>query len=168
MIEIIKPKREDYPEIVALVNNTEKIFFSIYPPEEVKCRGICTESFESLVDGEDRGEYLIIKKSSEIVAFSNFRLKNEQTVWISSLYIKESEQRRGYGSILIKKIEEWAKKMKAKVVTLETSEKAFWAVNFYLKNNYRILEKTNLKNFPFDQILKKDPVKGRHIFAKEI
>lgn len=168
MIKILKPKKEDYSKIALLVNEAEKIYFSIYSEEELKYIKICQESVKNLIESEKTRKYLIIKDDFKIVAFASFRLKNAQTVWISSLYVKKSKQGKGYGSILIKKIESSAKRMGASVVALETSKKASWAVNFYLKNQYHILKLSNLKFFPFDKILEKAPVKNRYIFAKDI
>ena len=168
MIKILKPKREDYPEIVSLVNNADKVFLSIYSKEELKYIKIGHENVENLIACEKKRKYLIVKEGAEIVAFASFRLKNEQTVWISSLYVKKNKQKNGYGSILIKRIEFLAKRMKAIVVALETSKKASWAVNFYLKNTYHIIKRPTLKTFPFDKILEKPPVTNRYIFAKEI
>lgn len=168
MIKILKPKREDYPEIVSLVNNADKVFLSIYSKEELKYIKIGHESVENLIAGERKRKYLMVKEGVEIVAFSSFRLKNEQTVWISSLYVKKNKQGKGYGSILINRIELLAKKMMANVVALETSKKALWAVKFYLKNNYRALKLSDLESFPFNRILEKDPVKNRYVFAKDI
>jgi hypothetical protein len=65
-------------------------------------------------------------------------------------------------------VEEIARERGAKVVVLETERQADWAVNFYLKNNYKILSEEDLKVFPFDMVLDKPPVPNRYIFGKII
>lgn len=168
MSKITKPIREDYAEIADLVNESEKIYFTIYTKEELEQISICNESVESLIESENRQKYLIIRDNEEIVAFASFRLKNEEVVWVSSLFVKPNKQKKNYGSALLKEIELSAKDIDAKVVALETSEKATWAVNFYLKNNYKILKVEDMQNPPFTKILEKPPVEGRHVFVKEL
>jgi len=96
------------------------------------------------------------------------RLKNEQTVWISSLYVRVDLQGKGYGSKLLKKIENFAFKNMAKVVVLETEKEAKWAVSFYLKNGYKKITKNILAKFPFDRVLEKPPVPNRYILGKVV
>jgi len=168
MIAILKPKRNDYPKIVSLINEADKIFFTIHSKKEALKLEVSQENVANLVAGEKLRRYLIVKSGSEIVAFASFRLKNDQTVWISLLYVKEAKQHCGYGAILINKIETWAKKSRAKVVALETDKKAFWAIKFYLKLGYKIIKPADLKKFPFDKISDKAPASGRCIFGKEI
>jgi len=168
MIAILKPKRKEYPELISLINEADEIFFQIHSKKDAIEIGISNETVQNLIDGEKIRKYLVIKDDLEIVASASFRLKNDQTVWVSSLFVKKNKQSRGYGTTLLKKIEFWTKKQKAKVVVLEADKKAFWAVNFYLKNNYKIIKPVGLKKYPFDKVLDKAPVRGRYILGKEI
>jgi GNAT superfamily N-acetyltransferase len=168
MPTITKPKRSDYPEIVALINEADQVFLTIHSAAEARKLEVGQEDVANLVAGEKLRRYLVVKEGEAIVAFVSFRLKNVQTAWISLLYVKVNRQHRGYGVLLIKRIEAWAKRSGAQVVALETDKKAGWAVNFYLKLGYKLLKPTDLKRSPFDQLSDKAPACGRCLFGKEI
>lgn len=168
MIKVIRPKRNYYAEIVKLVNDADKVFFDIYTAKEAKEIGVANETEESLIKGESNRNYLILKYNDRIVAFVSFRLKNPQTVWISSLYVDNNHQRKGFGCALLNEVEQIAKNQDAKVVVCETEIKAKWAVNFYIKCGYSILKKEDLNKYPFDQVLDKELVSNRYIFGKVV
>lgn len=81
-------------------------------------------------------------------------------------YILNNEQGKWFGSIFIREIENQVIKLWAKVLVFETDNKAYWANNFYRKNNYQILTDIGLKNIPFDKVLEKPQVPWRYIFWK--
>ncbi len=162
------PTRKDYKEIVQLVNEADCVFFDIYTKSEASEVGVSNFAEEDLVSGEKVKKYLVLWDNGAIVAFASFRLKNKQTVWISSLYVRVDLQGQGYGSKLLKEIENFALKNKAKTVVLETEKKAKWAVDFYLKNGYKKITKNGLAKFPFNKVLEKLPVPNRYILGKVI
>jgi len=165
---IEKPKREDYSEIADFSNGADKEFLKFYSEEQAKEMGICSETAEGLIEGEKTREYLCLKVNNEIVSFVSFRLKNPQTIWISHICTNPDFQGKGYGARLMKKVEDIAKERGAKVVVLETEPRADWAVNFYLKNNYKILSESDLEIFPFDMVLDKPSVPNRYILGKVV
>ena len=168
MITIIKPKRSDYPKIVSLINEADQAFLTIHSPREAFKLEVGQENIENLIAGEKLRKYLVVKSGAEIVAFASFRLKNSQTVWLSLLYTKANQQHHGYGAMLIRRIEAFAKRSRAHVVALETDKKALWAVQFYLKQGFRQLKPADLIKPPFDKIADKAPSRGRCLFGKEI
>ena len=168
MIKAVIPERTDYEEIVILVNDADKIFFSIYSSKDASEVGVANETVQSLIKGEPNRKYLILRDANKIVAFTSFRLKNSQTVWISSLYVHINYHRKGFGATLLKEIEEIAKKEGARVVVGETETKADWAIKFYIKSGYSILKKEDLKKFPYNQVLDKEPVSNRYIIGKMV
>ena len=167
-IVIEKPKREDYEEIADISNRADEPFFKLYNAEIAKEIGFATETEERLIEGEETREYLCLKINNQIVSFVSFHLKNPQTIWISHICTNQDFQGKGYGAKLIHKIEEIAEERGAKVVVLETEKRADWAVNFYLKNNYKTLSDEDLKIYPFDMVLNKPQVLNRYIFGKII
>lgn len=166
MFKISIPARKDYKEIVHLVNEADSVFFDIYTQDEAKEVGVGNLTKEDLISGEKTRNYLILKNKNNIIAFASFRLKNSQTVWISSFYVKVGFQGKGYGKSLLSAIEDFTVKHKANVVVLETEKKAAWAVNFYLKNGYKKLAIRNLAKFPFNKVIDKKPVPNRYILGK--
>lgn len=167
-MKITTPTRKDYKEIVYLVNEADRVFFDIYTKSEASEVGVSNLTEENLLSGEKTKRYFILKNAGVIVAFASFRLKNEQTLWISSLYVRVDSQGKGFGSKLLKEIENFAAKNKVKVVVLETEKKAKWAVEFYLKNGYKKITKNGLHKFPFNKVLEKPPVSNRYILGKVV
>jgi ribosomal protein S18 acetylase RimI-like enzyme len=167
-IIIEKPKRKDYKEIADISNQADEPFLKLYNAEIAKEIGFATETEERLMEGEKTREYLCLKVDNQIVSFVSFHLKNSQTVWISHICTNSDFQGKGYGAKLMIKVEEIAKERGAKVVVLETEKQADWAVNFYLKNNYKILSDEDLKIYPFDMALNKPQPPNRYIFGKII
>ena len=167
-MKISLPTRKDYKEIVSLVNEADRVFFGIYTKSEALEVGVSKLTTDELISGKKAKKYLVLQDSKKMLAFASFRLKNEQTVWISSLYVRVDLQGKGYGSKLLKEVENFAFKNMAKVVVLETEKKAKWAVNFYLKNGYKKITKNGLTKFPFDKVLEKPPVPNRYILGKVV
>lgn len=168
MITFQKPKRNEYPKIVDLVNKADSIYFDIYSKKITEEMHISSETVDDLINGENKKEYICIYKNNNLVGFASFRVKNIQTLWLSEFYIDVEYQKSGFGTLLLGKIEEIAKKKKVLVVVLETDKNALWSVNFYKKNKYIILDKVALKKFPFNLVLEKDPVEYRYMFGKII
>lgn len=165
-IEIKKPNRSEYTNIAKLINSAEEIYASIRSPEMMNALGTGKHTAKDLEDGEGKREYLSLYVGERIVAFVSYRFKNEQTVWVSMLYVDPNEQRKGYGATLLEYVENLAKKSGILVSVLETDKKAYWSINFYKKRGYRILSSEDIKVFPFDRVLDKDPVDGRYLFGK--
>ncbi|NCU39867.1 GNAT family N-acetyltransferase [Candidatus Falkowbacteria bacterium] len=168
MMKIFTPDRKNYSEIVDLINESDSIFFNIYTERELEEIHVADFTIEDLILGEKSREYIVLAEDDRIVSFVSFRLKNDQTIWISSLYVDKKEQKKGYGSRLLKEVEKVALKREVSTVVLETAEKAKWAVNFYLKNGYQILSVHDLKLFPYDKVIDKTPAPNRFIFGKKI
>lgn len=166
MITFNKPKKSEYKTIVDLVNTADSIYLSIYSEELAKEMYISTETVDDLIKWEKNREYLCVYKNNIIVWFASFRVKNNQTLWLSMFYINTKYQKEWFWSIFLSKIEKIAKNKWVLVLVLETDINANWAVKFYKKNKYIILDKYDLKKCPFDMILDKDPVKWRYIFGK--
>jgi len=165
---IIKPTRDDYSQIADISNRADEEFLKFYSKEQAKEIGFGTETAEDLMEGEKTREYLCLKVDNKIISFVSFRLKNPQTIWVSHICTDPNFQKKGYGAKLMQRVEEIAKERNAKVVVLETESRAEWAVNFYLKNNYKILSEEDLKVFPFNMVLDKPPVPNRYVLGKTI
>lgn len=169
MLKVYKPDKKDYKTIADIYNKAHKSFLDIYSEEERKALvGDETETEEGVALTAKTREFLCVKEDDEkVLAYSSFRLKNNQTVWVSSLYVSLEHQGGGIGKLLLDAMENWAIKQGAKVIVLETHKKADWAINFYKKHNYEIIN-DKLKEYPFDKVLDKDPVPGRPILGKVI
>ncbi len=165
-LEIFTPHKEDYTEMAILHNESHKKFLDIYSEEELEAykEGI-TETSESLEETALTRKIIAVKENGKILGYSVFRKKNEETVWISSLYVDPITQGKGVGTKLLSEIELFAKGNKCKVVALETHKDAIWAINFYEKNGYQIVNKV-INEYPFNHILDNPPVPNRPLLAK--
>lgn len=67
-------------------------------------------------------------------------------LWIDTLFVSESVRGNGYGSKLIKRIEDEARNNGCKYAYLNSF--SFQSVNFYKKQGYKVFGE--LKNFPID------------------
>ena len=151
-MEIVKAQESDYPQMVEIYANSHEPFWSIYDEEEKTAfESNRTESVESFMKTSESKEIICAKENGEILGYAVFRLKNPETVWISSLYIDTKHQNKGIGSFLLKSIEKFTKEHEAKVVALETHRNANWAINFYLKNGFYVIN-DQLDLEPFNKI----------------
>jgi len=143
-------------------------FWNIYSEEEKEAFvDSKTETVESLLETSQSRTIISAKEGDRVLGYGVFRKKNDTVVWISSLYVDPESQGKGIGSSLLKEIEMFAKEYDCKVVALETHRDASWAINFYLKHGYEIVNDA-IDTFPFNQILEKPPVPNRPLIAKVI
>jgi len=167
-MEILIPKKEDYARIAEIYNQAHKPFEAIYSKEEkIAFAENNIETAESIKETALSKKLICLKDVEEILGFAVFRKKNDETVWVNSLYVDPKKQGSGYGVSLLIEIEKFAKENHCKVVALETHRNAVWALNFYKKNGYEIVNE-KMAEFPFNKILDKPPVPNRPILAKVI
>ena len=164
---VCAPAKQDFQGIADVYNKSHERFLNIYSEEEQKVFAR-TETKTSIEEMSERRDMLCVKNDAGmVIGYAAFRLKNEQTVWLSALYVLPDCERRGVGKVLLCGVERWAKEKGAKVVVLETHRNADWAINFYTKNGYELInDKAKLKVYPFDRALEKDPVAGRPFLGK--
>ncbi len=168
-MDIESPVESDYQRIAEIYNEAIKPFYTIYSEEEKEAyAGSLIETAESVADMVSRRTVLVLKDASGfIVGFAAFRKKNDTVVWISELYIDPKEQGKGYGGILLEKVEEYTKQQGCTLVALETHRDALWALNFYKKNGYETVN-DKVSEFPYSEILEKPPVPNRPLIAKVV
>ncbi len=168
MQTICTPSRKEYPIIVQLIKKAEAKFADIYSPEEAGSIDVATETVDDLLEGETSRAYLVLKIDGVIAAFASFRWVNSKNVWLSSLFVDPACQRQGCGETLISEVEKEAAMKGAVTVALETHPKADWAVQFYLKQGYRVLNKEDLTRPPFDQAMDKEFAPSRVLLGKQL
>jgi len=167
-MDIVSSTIEDFPIIAEIHNRANCIYYSIYSTTELKNLHDLIETTESIAETA-KSKFILCAKGIDNVTtgYIIFRIKNKSVIWISSLFVDPIDQKKGVGSLLLKAVEDFAKKSHINVVALETHKGAFWAVNFYKKNDYKLIN-DKLSTFPFDSVLDKPPVKNRPLFGKII
>jgi GNAT superfamily N-acetyltransferase len=167
-MDVISPKKEDFPFIAQIHNKANQRLLSVYSPEELEAFPETIETVESITETAKTKNILCVKDHNNIpIGYIVFRIKNDCVIWINSLFVNPDFQKKGIGSSLLKAVENFAKNHYIKVVALETHKQAKWAINFYKKNGYNLIN-DNLKTYPFNQVLNKPPIKDRPLFGKLI
>lgn len=166
MYQIHRPETKDFEKLVALANEADKRYFNIYTPEEAKEVGVNNLSVTELLETDRL--LLAAYENDEPIGLTEYRFKTPNAVWVSSLFIRPDKQRQGIGKMLMLTIEDEAKTKGASAVVLEAEKNANWAVNFYNKLGYIVLNKEDFQQEPFLGLLSKDPVSNRFIFAKKV
>ena len=94
----------------------------------------------------NQGKGWLINHDSKIIGFATRYPKNR----ISLLYCKGDSQRKGFGTILLHKLEEEAK---AEGLTSLYTEASLISYRLFLKNNWKIIrkEKIIIKNIIFER-----------------
>ncbi len=168
MQTIKNPTKDQYRLMADLYNRAHKPFLNIYSEEEKEVfKDSFIETIDSLQEAALTRNIVCIIESDIVLGYAFFRKKNEEVVWISSLYVDPDFQKKKIGSFILRHIEGFGLENDCHVVALETHAKASWAINFYLKNGYELVN-DKINDYPFDRILEKLPVKGRPLLAKII
>ena len=167
-MQVVKPDYNDFAAIAAIFNKAVIPFHEIYSDEEVKAYAdSMVETANTISDLAETREVLCIREGEVIAGFAAFRKKNDHVVWISYLYVDPACQRKGMGRALLSGVEIFSNEKGCDVLALETHPKADWAISFYLKNGFRIVNDM-MAELPYSFILDKPPVPGRPVLAKRI
>lgn len=165
---IKKPTKSQYEIMASIYNRAHEPFLNIYSEEEkIAFQDSFIETADSLQEAALVRNVICAIENETVLGYAFFRKKNEETVWVSSLYVDPNFQKKKIGSFLLKYIEEFGLENGCHVVALETHAKAFWAINFYFKNGYELVN-DKVNDYPFNKILERQPVKGRPLLAKII
>ena len=94
----------------------------------------------------NQGKGWLINNNGKIIGFATRYPKNR----ISLLYCKGDSQRKGFGTILLHKLEEEAK---AEGLTSLSTEASLISYRLFLKNDWKIIRKENIiiKNIIFER-----------------
>lgn len=164
---ITKPEDKDFKQIADINNRAEEPFRDICSQDEIAEGAMEMATEETMRDTLKRREMLVAKDGDKIFGYITFRNKHDAVVWVSSLYVDPDFQKKGIGRKLIESVEKFAKDSNCKLVALETHKDATWAINFYKKLGYELVN-DKCDAFPYSKMLEKPPVPNRPIFGKLI
>ena len=95
-------------------------------------------------------EFYVLKDQQKYVAMASFQiLKNFG--YVGYLHVRFANFGRGYGSTILKFLEIRAKRDNIAKIRLFTHPKATWAINFYKKHGYHIIETDQAKIDKFEK-----------------
>lgn len=95
-----------------------------------------TSSYNPEDFDEDRERFILLKEDNKTIACGGFRRIDSDTVEMKRVY----SRKRGYGSSIVKKLEEDAKTLGYRKIILSTRRVNSIAVNFYIKLGYIEIE----------------------------
>lgn len=138
-VKIIPITEKDYSSVAMIFNEAIKSFIRIYNAEE-RSRFTIHENVDSVREMTTSRILLgAIREDDKLKGYIAFRKKNTQVVWISSLYVEPESQKQGIGTLLLEAAMDFAQRERCRCVALETHEKADWAISFYSRRDFKIV-----------------------------
>ncbi len=148
MEEIRRAALDDYDEMIVLEAEIQMLHHqgepTLFPPVGV----ITREDYAEVLQKPDEGR-LVAVEDGEIVGYLDYELIDGQpnyytypakSVHVSTLTIKETHRRRGYGEALMDRVTEIAREFGAVRVTLDVYMFNEGAYRFYERRGFRPLE----------------------------
>ena len=131
------------------------------------------DTYLKITDGDEHDFYnqynnIDVLKHTVIAYIDNkavgcgaFKEFNSKSVEIKRMFTTETARGQGIASIILKELEDWAKELKYSTCVLETGIRQIEAVEFYKKNNYKIIPNYGqyvgiVNSLCFEKELKKD------------
>ena len=100
------------------------------------------ENFESLFKLKTPNEecvFFVAEKNKKVIGYSRMHLfKWYEGAHIVTIVVDKKHRRKGYGTLLMKEMEKFARNKGMKIITVDTSPDNIEALIFYLKNGFRI------------------------------
>ncbi len=109
------------------------------------------DSYLAVTDGEEHAFYnqfnqiesleyvLLLFLGKDAVACGAIKQYNSETMEIKRMYVVPNHRNKGLASLVLKKLEEWAKELHYHYCILETGLRQTEAVGLYHKNQYKVI-----------------------------
>ncbi|WP_312557954.1 GNAT family N-acetyltransferase [Empedobacter brevis] len=92
-------------------------------------------------EGISNGEIWEILKIDNVPSgYLHYKLDENNTVFLSKIYLKESNQTKGIGQLMLNRVIDFAKEKEAKAVHLTVNKHNAKAIRFYEKNGFKNIE----------------------------
>lgn len=144
---------DDGDEILLVINTSNRAAFKSIIPKEYFREPVL--SAEDLLENFQRMTFYVCKTEGRIVGVAALYVESEGIGRIRWVYVLPQYQRKGIGTALLTHLEREAGKMDLKRLRLLTAEKAYWAVNFYVKLGYSVTDRIE-RPWGFDVSLEKE------------
>jgi len=144
MIKICEAKDKDIPFLSEVCKDASKLYDSILPGAFEK------QAKKFLKQGLPETYNIgIVNKGNEKLGFIGTVELNSNTIYLTAIYLLECYQKQGYGKIIINYIEKDVYRKGINKLVLLVHLKAHWAIDFYIKNGFRIIEteENNIKKY---------------------
>lgn len=167
-IEIRKAQEDDYRGMVDVEASSKSLFESVFTPEVCKQMLVGGITVDDFLNGDERICHYVSVHNNRISGYVSYYLKDNQVLWITNIYVHTDFQGHRIGASLLAFIEELAAQEGLVAVALETQNKMTWAVDFYKKNNYKLLSWKELNIGSFKGTLSSPPDKSTCVFGKSL
>jgi GNAT superfamily N-acetyltransferase len=143
----------DVMEALYVINKSNaEAYRKIIPPEYFK-EPVFT--YEEFLEKFNEMVFYGYELEGKIVGVAALQLLNEYSGNIRFVYVLPEHQRKGIGTSLIAYIEAEARRLGLKYLTVPYVDiNAKWAINFYMKLGYKVVEKRE-KPWGYDLFFKK-------------
>jgi ribosomal protein S18 acetylase RimI-like enzyme len=135
MLSLVKAKQKDYPFIARVYRSVSPLYEPIMPGFSEEC----AVEIENLNEPLTRHQAAIISLDNEAIGFSSLLPLSEEITYMVAFYFLMEYQRCGYGSGALQQILKNLKRKNIRQILLLAHKQAYWAINFYQKNGFRIV-----------------------------
>ena len=143
---IRKPKEQDFDTVKILYTATYSLYHKNIPNDfkNPPKKSIPKGTFLSMIEDKE-ALFLVAEYEKEVIGLVYATIEEDggndwtvkyKRVGIDEISVLPSHSRKGVGTKLIKKVEDWAKKKKIKQTALIVHDFNKSAISFYAKNNY--------------------------------
>ncbi len=130
---ITKLSRDDFNAIFYVINDAAVAYKNVIPVDCWKEPYMPTQELRAEID--DGVQFYGLKEDDALVAVMGIQPVKDVTL-IRHAYVLTSQQRKGYGERLFKYLIGLAE---TRVVLVGTWKAAYWAVNFYVKQGFKMV-----------------------------
>ncbi len=129
----------DAPGIVDVINTSNYYAYrGIIPKEYFKYP---ITNYDEIVNDMGRMEFYVFEVKELIVSVAALEPHTQEGLGIVRwVYVNPNYQRRGVGTSLMRCIERRARELGLKKLKLVTHERAYWAINFYGKLGFNVVD----------------------------
>jgi GNAT superfamily N-acetyltransferase len=134
---IIRCTEKDFNNIYEIINDASVAYKGIIPDDRWHEPYMPAEELKQQI--EDGVQFWGYTENDRLIGVMGIQFKGEVTL-IRHAYVRTSERNKGIGGLLLKHLNS----MSSTPVLIGTWADAKWAINFYLKNGFRLLERSEI------------------------
>src|SRR5262245_32079682 len=130
---IRKATAEDFEEIFNIINDAAIAYKGVIPPDQWHEPYMTREELQSQID--EGVQFSCFVEDNEIVGVMGIQDKSDVEL-IRHAYVRTKQRKKGIGTLLLQELIKDAKKP----ILIGTWKTADWAIRFYEKHDFRLME----------------------------
>lgn len=140
---IREANKDDLQEVLNLDNNFFEYALSFGRNLEEDKKESQKELKNRIISTTNNKLVLVVQVDDEVIGYLTGHEMNQEKVELGAIFINQKFQLRGFGSKLIKKFISWCMEKNIQTVVVKTFDNDKNAIEFYLKNKFKMLQETN-------------------------